>query len=122
MVEVVRRADLLDPALAHADDPVGHRRRLDLVVGDEDRGHAERCAAGGGSRCACQAQRGVEVRQRLVEQQELRLLDQGAGERDALLLAAGQLRRTAVEQFLDLHELGGGLGTRRIGLVAWRPS
>ena len=41
VVEIVGRADLLDPALAHADDAVGHRRRLDLVVGDQDRRHAE---------------------------------------------------------------------------------
>ena len=35
-----------------------------------------------------EAEAGVEIRQRLVEKEELRLLDQGAGERDALLLAA----------------------------------
>ena len=98
VVEVVRRADLLDPALAHADDAVGHGRRLDLVVGDEDRGHAELALQRLDLGAHGQPQRGVEVGERLVEQQELRLLDQRAGERDALLLAAGQLARPAVEQ------------------------
>ena len=37
------------------------------------------------------AQLRVEVRQRLVEQQHLRLDREGARERDALLLAAGEL-------------------------------
>ena len=32
---------LLDQAVAHDDDPVGHRHRLDLVVGDVDGGGAE---------------------------------------------------------------------------------
>jgi len=40
-VEVVRLADLLDPAGTQTDDAVGHRRRLDLVVGNEDRRHPE---------------------------------------------------------------------------------
>ena len=39
---------------------------------------------------------GVERRQRLVEQQDLRPPDQGTGERHALLLADGKLRRPAV--------------------------
>ncbi len=84
---------------AHADDAVGHRRRLDLVVGDEDRGDAELALQAPDLGAHGEAQRGVEVGQRLVEQQELRLLDQRAGERDALLLAARQLGRPAVEQF-----------------------
>ena len=33
VVEIERRADLLDAAVVHDDDLVGHRHRLDLVVG-----------------------------------------------------------------------------------------
>ncbi len=51
------------------------------------------------------AQIGIEIAQRLVEQQRLRLDDQRARERDPLLLAAGQLARIAVGQLL---EMGGG--------------
>ena len=39
------------------------------------------------------AQERVERRERLVEQEDLRLGDERAGERDALLLAAGELGR-----------------------------
>ena len=39
VVELVGRADLLDPPALHDDDPVGQRHRLDLVVRDvDDRG------------------------------------------------------------------------------------
>ncbi len=40
-VDLVGRADLLDAALVHHHDPVGHRQRLLLVVGDHDRGEPE---------------------------------------------------------------------------------
>ena len=36
MIEVVGRTYLFDPTLAHADDPVRHRGRLDLVMRDQD--------------------------------------------------------------------------------------
>ena len=40
--------------------------------------------------------RHVEGRGRLVEQEEARLQDEGAGERDALALAAGEFMRVAI--------------------------
>src|SRR5215469_3647110 len=75
-IEVVRRADLLDPAGAQADDTVGHRRRLDLVVGNEDRRHPElplqRLDLGPHGQPECR----IEIGKRFVEEQQLRLLDQ----------------------------------------------
>ena len=41
IVDALRRADLLDPALVHDDDRVRHREGLFLVVRDEDEGDAE---------------------------------------------------------------------------------
>ena len=40
-VQLVRRGDLLEPALPHDADPVRHRQRFLLVVGDEQGGGAE---------------------------------------------------------------------------------
>jgi hypothetical protein len=40
---------------------------------------------------------GVEVAGRLVGEDEGRLIDQGAGDADSLLLAAGELARTVIE-------------------------
>ena len=47
----------------------------------------------------------VERAERLVEQQHLRLDGERAGERHALPLAAGELRRVAVGEAVELHEL-----------------
>jgi len=41
LVNLARRADLLDPAGAHDRDPIGHRQRLFLVVRDVDGRHAD---------------------------------------------------------------------------------
>ena len=53
----------------------------------------------------CAAERRVEVGQRLVEQEHLRVAHDGAADGDALALAAGELRRLAVEQLLELQHL-----------------
>ena len=52
------------------------------------------------------AQLGVEVRQRLVEQEDVGVAHQRPAHGDALALAAGELAGLAVEQVLDLQELG----------------
>ena len=52
------------------------------------------------------AQLGVEVGQRLVEQEHLRIAHDGAAHGDALALAAGELARIAVEQRLEAEDLG----------------
>ena len=49
----------------------------------------------------------VEVGERLVEEDEAGLLDDGAGERGALLLAAGELLRAAGEHGGEVEEVGG---------------
>jgi hypothetical protein len=51
------------------------------------------------------AKLGVEVRQRLVHQADRRLRDDGAPERDTLLLATGQLRWAAFQQPCDAQHL-----------------
>ena len=53
------------------------------------------------------AQFQVEIGERLVEHQDLRFEDQRAGDRDALLLPAGELRRKPLAQPGELDELQG---------------
>ena len=96
VVDLGRRADLLDPAVAHDDDPVGQRERLLLVVGHVDRRDPELALDRPDLLAQDDPDLGVERRQRLVEEQDLRLDGERAGERDALLLAARQLVRVAV--------------------------
>ena len=66
-----------------------------------------------------QTERCVEIGERLVEEQELRLLDQGARERHPLLLTARELARPPLEKLPDMHEIGGGPDATE-GLLARR--
>ena len=88
-------------------DAVAHRHRLDLVVGDVDRGHAETLLQCLDLAAHVDAELRVEVRQRLVHEEHLRLADDRPAHGDALALAAGELLRLAVEQLLEPEQLRG---------------
>lgn len=93
-------------------DPVGHRQRLHLVVGDEHGGDAEGQLEPADLLAQVRPHLGVQRGERLVEQEHARAQCQGAGERDALLLAAGHLVRVAVAVVGEPHqvqEFGGPL-------------
>ncbi|RYF64383.1 MAG: ATP-binding cassette domain-containing protein, partial [Comamonadaceae bacterium] len=70
-LRVAMRADLLDDAVVHHDDAVGHGHRFDLVVRDVDRGGLQPLVQRLDLGTHRHAQLGVEVRQRLVEQEHL---------------------------------------------------
>ena len=105
-VKRVGRRRLLDPAVAHENDLVSHAHGFALVVGDIDHGDAELLLQRADFAAHLGAQLGVEIGQRLVHQTHRRLGDDGAAERDALLLAAGQLRRFARKQRLKPEQRG----------------
>ena len=79
--------------MVHDRDAVAHRHRLDLVVGDVDGGRADLLLQPLDLAARLHAQLGVEVGERLVHQEHLRVAHERAAERDALLLAAGELAR-----------------------------
>ena len=112
-VERLGRGHLLQLPLAHDRDAVAHRHGLDLVVGDVE---------GGGRQPRLQlhdvgpgldAQRRVEVGQRLVHQEDEGLAHDGPGQRHPLALAARELPRLAVEQRGQPEGLGGPLDLDR---------
>ena len=96
------------------------RHRLDLVVGDVDhrrlQPRVQRRELGAGR----DAQLGIEVRQRLVEQEGGRVAHDRAADGDALALAARELAGPAVEQAADLQHAR-GLGDARLDLGARHP-
>ena len=112
-VDVARRAELLDPALVHDRDPVGHHQRLDLVVRHVDERRAELALDRAQLQLHVLAELEVERRERLVEQQDARLGGQRPRQRRALDLAAGQLGRPTRAETLEpdereqLFDLGG---------------
>src|SRR6266699_3589557 len=105
LVDVARRAYLLDNSATHDSDPIGEIECLFLVVGHEYRGQpggvmdvTERAAQ-------FDPNLGIEGPERFIEQQYLRIGGQRAGERDALALSTGETRRQAILQGLELDQL-----------------
>jgi hypothetical protein len=97
---------LLDPATVHHDQLVRQGHRLDLVVGHIDGGHAQGALQLLDLDPHLDAQLRVEVRERLVEKEHLRLPDDGAAHGDALALPAGELPRTPGQERLDGEDPG----------------
>jgi hypothetical protein len=108
MVDLARGADLLDVARVHHHHPIGERHRFHLVVGDEDRGGGKPAVQAANLDAHLHAQLGIEVGERLVEQEDLRLADHGARHGHALALAAGELGGLAVEEAGEAHRLRHG--------------
>ena len=93
LVDLHRLVDLLNDAAIHHHDALPERHRFDLVVRDIDHRGAERAMQPRDFRSRRGAQLRIEIRQRLVEQEHLRMAHQRAAERDALTLPAGELSR-----------------------------
>jgi hypothetical protein len=89
----------------HDGDLVGHRHGLLLVVRDVHEREARPPLDALELELQLAAQAQVEGAERLVEQQGLGTVDQARGERDALLLAAGELGRLALLHAGELREL-----------------
>ena len=122
--DLLRRADLFDLAVVHQHHAVGDFERFFLVVRNENAGDMQVIMQSAQPAAQLFAHLGVERAEGLVEQQNLGLDRQRAGQRNPLTLAARQLRRKAVGQpvklyktqkrmhfFLDLR-VAGPLGTR----------
>ena len=91
-VDLVRRADLHQLAVAHDADAVAHHHRLFEAVGDVDEGLVRLAVDVLQLLLERLPELVVDRRERLVEEQDLRVVGEGAGERDALPLAARALR------------------------------
>ena len=104
-VDLLRRGDLLHRAVLHHDDAVGERQRLVLVVRDVDGRATELGVDAPNLGARFDPQLRVQVRQRLVHQDQRRLDHDRACDRDALLLAAGELPRQLLFLAGQLHHL-----------------
>ncbi len=105
-VDVAGGSELGDPPLVHRGGVASEQERLGGLGGGVH--HGALAAREQPRELVAQllAQLVVEVGERLVEEDEVRLLHQGAGQRGALLLAAGQLGRLAVEERREPEQLG----------------
>jgi len=107
------RAELLDAAAVHHHHPVAHGQRFLTAVGNLHEGGAECALEGAHLALHLVAQLFVERAHRLVEEQDAGFGDEGAGEGDALALAARQLMDTAAGLAGQPHQV-----ERRLRLLA----
>ena len=117
LVQLRGRAELLDAPVLHHGDEVGHRHRLLLVVRDVHERDADLALDAAQLHLQLAAQLEVQRAERLVEQQRARVVDERARQRDALLLAAGELGGAPALKALELDELEDlGHAHARLGL------
>ena len=113
VVELLGRAELLEHALAQDRDAVAHRHGLDLVVGDVERRRRVLALQRADLGAHLAAQLRVEVGQRLVHEERLRLADDRPAHGHPLALPAGERLRLAVQVLGQPQRLGGPLDPRR---------
>ena len=89
----------------HDRDAVAHGERLFLIVRHVEERDVELALEALELELHLFAQLEIERTQRLVEQQDLGSVDQGTGDSDALLLAAGQLVGLAPLKAAELHQV-----------------
>ena len=104
-VHVARAAELLDLPGPHHGDDVGEGERLALVVRHVEGRHADLALDPLQLGAHLLPEPRVEVRERLVEEEERRLERQRAGESQTLLLAAREVRRAPLAEVAEPHDL-----------------
>ncbi|HWJ32189.1 MAG TPA: hypothetical protein VNR59_07600 [Gaiellaceae bacterium] len=109
VVEHLRLVDLLQVPVAQHADAVAERHRLALVVGHVDRRHAEVALDAGDLGPHLHAQLRVEVGERLVHQERLRLAHDRASHRDPLALPARQMPRPLLQHLGEPEDPRGAL-------------
>ncbi|MNQ87889.1 hypothetical protein D3C85_1031300 [compost metagenome] len=85
--------------------PVPQRHRLHLIVGHIDHGGAQLLVQARQLGTHLSAQGGIQVGERLVEQEHIGFAHYGASDGDPLALAPGELGRFAIQQMSQLQRL-----------------
>ena len=102
----MRRIDLLNEAVLHNNDSVTHGHSLGLVMSYVDEGGAQLLMELGELGSHLCTELSVQVGQRLVKQEYLRLTDDSTAQRNTLSLTTGQSLRLSVEQVGDVEDPG----------------
>ena len=105
-VQLEGRPALLQPAAVQHGDPVAEGHGLHVVVRDVDRGRAQASLKPGDLPPRLQPQLGVEVRERLVEEEDGRRADDRASHRHALALPSGERLGSPREQPRKVQDPG----------------
>ena len=120
VVDFERRPDLLHLPFVHDDHPVRHGHGFDLVVGDVHRRGLQVLVQLLDLGAHLDAELGVEVGQRFVEEKHLGVAHDGPSHRDPLALAAGKLSRVAFEKLAEIEDARGLRDRRPVHLLPAR--
>ena len=107
VVHLAGGADLLEHAVLEDRDTVTHGEGLGLVVGDVDRGDAQRALERGDLGTGLDTELGVQVGQRLVHEEDLGLAHDGTAHGHTLTLTTGERLGLAVQVLGQAEDLGG---------------
>ena len=99
--DLADRAGRRDPALLQQQDAIGQAQHLHGIMADIDDGQAELVAQPLDEGQDLRLARGIQRRQRLIQQQEPRIAQQRPADGDPLLLAAGEIGRPPAEEMGD---------------------
>ena len=92
--------------------PIGHCHRLRLIMSDIDHGNTDLAVNSFDLNLHLFPQVLVERAERLIQQQNVRIEDETARERNALLLTARKFPRIPVGEFAETHEVKNFSSTR----------
>ena len=102
---LLRGTDLLDVTVFHDDDSIAQRHGLGLVVGDVHKRGVDVLAELDELGAHLVTQLCVEVAQRFVHEEDLRMTHDGAADGDALALAAGERFGLSLQILGDAEDL-----------------
>ncbi|KAF0120033.1 MAG: phenol hydroxylase [Methylocystaceae bacterium] len=105
VVKLFRRPNLFDAAFVEHDDAIRKLHRFILIMRDENRRQSRLLVNVAQPAAQILAHARVKGAEGLVEQQHARFDGERARKRDALTLAAGELRGIAAAESVELHEL-----------------
>ncbi len=126
VIHLHRRSQLPHPTALHDGNPIAEAHRLRLVVGYIDRRGPDALLKSLELITSTRAQLGVEIGQRLVQQEDLWVPDHCSCQCDALPFPTGELPRAAAEQLIDAQQLRSPAGLAfafwliELGSLEWK--
>lgn len=115
VAEVSRCPNPLNHAIPEDGGAVAKSRRCFLFVGDVDDRYRKRCEKFVKFVSESLPDGSIEVRKGFVEQEDIRVGGEHAGQRDALSFATGKRRRRLVEDVRNLESVDQGVDTAGVG-------
>jgi len=110
-IQLLRSSNLLNETVTHNNDTGSHGHSFGLVVGNIDEGGLEFLMQTGQVGSHLGTQLSIQVGQRLVQKEDLRITDDGTAQSNTLSLTTGQSGRLSLKQMRNAEDLSGSGNT-----------